>query len=121
MSGSNQSSVFGIARCRQESISTARKFEDQSPRNARKRSCMSGVSRYLAASGSSAVTLKAFSNSGLSSRTRFLESPCIFLPIQPKFASFIVLGAALILLGLFYNKFADVIKTLLDDEKRKEP
>lgn len=36
-------------------------------------------------------------------------------------ASFIVLGAALILLGLFYNKFADVIKTLLDDEKGKEP
>lgn len=32
-------------------------------------------------------------------------------------ASFIVLGAALILLGLFYNKFAHVIKNLLDDEK----
>jgi hypothetical protein len=32
-------------------------------------------------------------------------------------ASFIVLGAALILLGLFYNKFADAIKALLDDEK----
>jgi hypothetical protein len=32
-------------------------------------------------------------------------------------ASFIVLGAALILLGLFYNKFADAIKALLEDEK----
>jgi len=32
-------------------------------------------------------------------------------------ASFIVLGAALILLGLFYNKFAHAIKALLDDEK----
>ncbi len=32
-------------------------------------------------------------------------------------ASFIVLGAALILLGLFYNKFADTIKALLDDER----
>jgi hypothetical protein len=31
--------------------------------------------------------------------------------------SFIVLGAALILLGLFYNKFAPAIKALLDDEK----
>ncbi len=31
--------------------------------------------------------------------------------------SFIVLGAALILLGLFYNKFAVAIKALLDDEK----
>ena len=31
--------------------------------------------------------------------------------------SFIVLGAVLILLGLFYNKFADVIKKLLDDER----
>jgi len=31
--------------------------------------------------------------------------------------SFIVLGAALILLGLFYNKFAHAIKALLDDEK----
>ena len=31
--------------------------------------------------------------------------------------SFIVLGAALILLGLFYNKFAYAIKALLDDEK----
>ncbi len=36
-------------------------------------------------------------------------------------ASFIVLGAALILLGLFYNKFADVIKALLDDERGKPP
>ncbi|MGJ8634215.1 MAG: DUF2339 domain-containing protein, partial [Luteolibacter sp.] len=33
--------------------------------------------------------------------------------------SFIVLGAALILLGLFYNKFAGTIKTLLDDERDK--
>lgn len=32
-------------------------------------------------------------------------------------ASFIVLGAALILLGLFYNKFAETIKALLDDER----
>jgi uncharacterized membrane protein len=32
-------------------------------------------------------------------------------------ASFIVLGAVLILLGLFYNKFADTIKALLEDEK----
>jgi hypothetical protein len=32
-------------------------------------------------------------------------------------ASFIVLGAALILLGLFYNKFAPTIKALLDSEK----
>ncbi|QTN32862.1 DUF2339 domain-containing protein [Akkermansiaceae bacterium] len=32
-------------------------------------------------------------------------------------ASFIVLGAALILLGLFYNKFAEAIKALLDDER----
>ncbi len=32
-------------------------------------------------------------------------------------ASFIVLGAALILLGLFYNKFAVAIKALLDDER----
>lgn len=32
--------------------------------------------------------------------------------------SFIVLGAALILLGLFYNKFADAIKNLLDDERQ---
>lgn len=32
-------------------------------------------------------------------------------------ASFIVLGVALILLGLFYNKFADVIRKLLEDEK----
>ena len=31
--------------------------------------------------------------------------------------SFIVLGAALILLGLFYNKFAPAIKALLDSEK----
>lgn len=31
--------------------------------------------------------------------------------------SFIVLGAALILLGLFYNKFAGAIKALLDDER----
>jgi hypothetical protein len=31
--------------------------------------------------------------------------------------SFIVLGAALILLGLFYNKFAETIKALLDDER----
>ncbi|MEX1048324.1 MAG: DUF2339 domain-containing protein [Akkermansiaceae bacterium] len=31
--------------------------------------------------------------------------------------SFIVLGAALILLGLFYNKFAEAIKALLDDER----
>ncbi|MGJ8643656.1 MAG: DUF2339 domain-containing protein [Luteolibacter sp.] len=31
--------------------------------------------------------------------------------------SFIVLGAALILLGLFYNKFAEAIKVLLDDER----
>jgi len=31
--------------------------------------------------------------------------------------SFIVLGAALILLGLFYNKFAEAIKALLDDEQ----
>ncbi len=31
--------------------------------------------------------------------------------------SFIVLGAALILLGLFYNKFAGAIKSLLDDER----
>ena len=36
-------------------------------------------------------------------------------------ASFIVLGAALILLGLFYNKFADAIKALLDDEKSSMP
>jgi uncharacterized membrane protein len=35
--------------------------------------------------------------------------------------SFIVLGAALILLGLFYNKFADAIKALLDDEKSSMP
>lgn len=33
--------------------------------------------------------------------------------------SFIVLGLALILLGLFYNKFADAIKALLEDEKRR--
>lgn len=32
-------------------------------------------------------------------------------------ASFIVLGAALILLGLFYNRFADTIKALLEDER----
>lgn len=32
-------------------------------------------------------------------------------------ASFIVLGAALILLGLFYNKFSEAIKALLDDER----
>jgi Predicted membrane protein (DUF2339) len=31
--------------------------------------------------------------------------------------SFIVLGAALILLGLFYNKFSETIKALLDDER----
>ena len=31
--------------------------------------------------------------------------------------SFVVLGAALILLGLFYNKFAETIKALLDDER----
>ncbi len=31
--------------------------------------------------------------------------------------SFIVLGAALILLGLFYNRFAETIKALLDDER----
>ncbi|MEP4809114.1 MAG: DUF2339 domain-containing protein, partial [Luteolibacter sp.] len=31
--------------------------------------------------------------------------------------SFIVLGTALILLGLFYNKFAEAIKVLLDDER----
>ena len=31
--------------------------------------------------------------------------------------SFIVLGAALIMLGLFYNRFADAIKALLDDER----
>ena len=31
--------------------------------------------------------------------------------------SFIVLGAALIVLGLFYNKFAEAIKALLDDEE----
>jgi hypothetical protein len=31
--------------------------------------------------------------------------------------SFIVLGAALILLGLFYNKFSGAIKALLDDER----
>ena len=31
--------------------------------------------------------------------------------------SFIVLGAALILLGLFYNRFAVTIKALLDDER----
>jgi hypothetical protein len=31
--------------------------------------------------------------------------------------SFIVLGAALILLGLFYNKFSEAIKALLDDER----
>lgn len=31
--------------------------------------------------------------------------------------SFIVLGAALILLGLFYNKFAPAIKALLESEK----
>ena len=36
-------------------------------------------------------------------------------------ASFIVLGAALILLGLFYNKFADAIKALLDDERSGAP
>ena len=35
--------------------------------------------------------------------------------------SFIVLGAALILLGLFYNKFAVAIKALLDDEKSSLP
>ena len=35
--------------------------------------------------------------------------------------SFIVLGAALILLGLFYNKFADAIKLLLDDERGTKP
>ncbi len=35
--------------------------------------------------------------------------------------SFIVLGAALILLGLFYNKFAVAIKALLDDEKSSIP
>ncbi len=38
-----------------------------------------------------------------------------------RFASFIVLGAALILLGLFYNKFADAIKALLDDERAGAP
>jgi|GEM_PF-1087826 len=32
-------------------------------------------------------------------------------------ASFMVLGAALILLGLFYNKFSEAIKALLDDER----
>ena len=32
-------------------------------------------------------------------------------------ASFIVLGLALILLGLFYNKFSETIKALLDDER----
>jgi uncharacterized membrane protein len=32
-------------------------------------------------------------------------------------ASFIILGVALILLGLFYNKFAPTIKALLDSEK----
>lgn len=32
-------------------------------------------------------------------------------------ASFIVLGVALILLGLFYNRFAEAIKALLDDER----
>lgn len=31
--------------------------------------------------------------------------------------SFIVLGAALILLGLFYNKFSEAIRALLDDER----
>ncbi len=31
--------------------------------------------------------------------------------------SFIVLGVALILLGLFYNKFASVLKRLMDEEK----
>ncbi|MFM2198594.1 MAG: hypothetical protein RLZZ505_2026 [Verrucomicrobiota bacterium] len=35
--------------------------------------------------------------------------------------SFIVLGAALILLGLFYNKFSEAIKALLDDERGEKP
>lgn len=34
--------------------------------------------------------------------------------------SFIVLGAALILLGLFYNKFSETIKALLDAEREPE-
>lgn len=36
-------------------------------------------------------------------------------------ASFIVLGAALILLGLFYNNFSEAIKALLDDERCEKP
>lgn len=36
-------------------------------------------------------------------------------------ASFIVLGAALILLGLFYNKFSEAIRALLDDERGEKP
>jgi len=35
--------------------------------------------------------------------------------------SFIVLGMALILLGLFYNRFASVLKQLLDDETNEKP
>ena len=38
-------------------------------------------------------------------------------PALMRVVSFIVLGAALILLGLFYNRFAETIKALLDDER----
>ena len=32
--------------------------------------------------------------------------------------SFMVLGCALILLGLFYNKFTDVLKRLIEEDKK---